>query len=174
MEFGANEQTAAAVYNLIGNDGNVLLRDGWQRPLYDEPTGRVGQDHYRGRSGLSKDFGAVRVGRWRQLVPVDWAGHDPGRTLHLTAGVDLGNFDLDSAIDVGASHFGEVSASYRQGFGNSTDGSWGSAVAYYFGISEIDNGAPMTQTVAGSMFQRAGPPRNDALIVSLTIGFSLK
>ena len=172
VEFGANEQSAAAPYALTDKSGNVLLRsDG--RALFSTNLPAGSSKTIIGAFGLSKDFGAVRLGAGTNLVPVDWAGHDLGRTLHLTTGLDLGDFDVDSVVDVGASHFGKVSASYRHGLRGSRM-SVGVGVSYYWGIARIDNGAPMIQYIKDSRFARVGAPRNDSLVISMTLGFSLR
>ena len=172
VEFGANEQSAAAPYALTDESGNVLLRsDG--RALFSTNLSAGSSKTIIGAFGLSKDFGALRLGAGTNLVPVDWADHDSGRTLHFTAGLDVGDFDFDSSVDVGASHFGQVSTSYRHGL----DGSRmdvGVGVSYYWGIGMIDNGAPAIQYITDSRFARVGAPRNDSLVVSITLGFSLR
>ena len=169
-EFGASEQSVGATYDLADPAGMVFLRpDGNALFSTNLPAGSA--KTVIGALGLSKDFGALRIGGGYNLVPVDWANHEPGRTAHLTTGLDLGRFDLDASVDIGASHFGEVSAHYR----HTLDGSrmsFGWGLSYYFGIGEIDSGAPGTQYIRGSRFNLAGPPRNDSLVVSMTLGFS--
>ena len=105
-------------------------------------------------------------------MPVDWARDADGRTLHLTSALDWRRLYLDVAIDVGADQFGELAAGYRHAVGGSRL-DVGVGATYRWGIGAIDNGAPEAQRIAGAPFVRAGPPRDDALVIEISVGYQL-
>lgn len=171
VEFGANEQAAAAPYALAGADGSIIPRaDGGALFGTNLPAGSA--TTIIGAIGLSRSFGPMRVSGGVNLVPVDWMHHDPGRTIHLAAGFDRGGFALDASIDAGAAHFGEASAAYRLALDGNSPFDVGIGLVYRWGIGAIDNGAPLMQLVNDARFARAGPPRDDSLLVSFTLGYS--
>ena len=170
VEFGASEQAAAAPYALSGADGSILARaDGGALFGTNLPAGSART--IIGAIGLSRSFGPMRVSGGVNLVPVDWMHHEPGRTVHLAAGFDRGGWALDASIDAGAAHFGEAAAAYRLALAE-TRFDVGIGLVYRWGIGAIDNGAPDVQLVNDSPFVRAGPPRDDSVLVSVTLGYS--
>ena len=170
VEFGASEQAAAAPYALAGADRRIIPRaDGNALFGTNLPVGSA--TTIIGAIGLSRSFGPMRVSGGVNLVPVDWMHHDPGRTFHLAAGFDRGGFALDASIDAGAAHFGEASAAYRLVLDDSRF-DVGIELVYRWGIGAVDNGAPLVQLVNDARFVRAGPPRDDSLLVSITLGYS--
>ena len=170
VELGASEQAAAAPYALAGAGGSILLRpDGGALFGTNLPAGSART--IIGAVGLSRSFGPVRVTGGVNLVPVEWMQHEPGRTAHFAAGFDRGGFSFDTSVDAGAAHFGEAAAAYRHALADSRF-DVGIGLVYRWGIGAIDNGAPDVQLVNDSPFVRAGPPRDDSLLVSVTLGYS--
>ena len=170
LEFGASEQAAAAPYALATADGRIIPRaDG--NALFGTHLPAGSAKTIIGAIGLSRSVGPMRVSGGVNLVPVDWMHHDPGRTVHLAAGFDQGAFALDVSIDAGAAHFGETSAAYRLALDDSRF-DVGIGLVYRWGIGAVDNGAPLAQLVNEAPFVLAGPPRDDALLLSITLGYS--
>lgn len=171
LELGVNEQSASAPYALADMYGSILLRgDGGALFATNLPAGSART--IIAAVGLSREVGPVRITGGFNLVPVDWAMYESGHSVRLGAGYDIGGFNADASADFGAyANFGEVSAGYRHALeGSRFD--VGIGLVYRWGIGAIDNGAPLMQLVNDSPFVRAGPPRDDSLLLNLTLGWS--
>lgn len=170
VEFGANEQNAAAPYALLDPAGQVLLRaDGGALFSPNLPAGAART--IIGALGVSKKLGDTRLGVLANLVPIDWASGRSSRTAHFTAEWARAGFLANGSVDVGSSTFGEAFGGYRHEVEGSFDIGFG--VTYRWGIAAIDNGAPMYQSIAGTRFIRAGPPRDTAVVFEVTLGYRI-
>ena len=172
VEFGANEQAASAPYALTLN-GMVIPRPGDGKPLNVQTLPAGAATTVVGVIGLSRDVGALRISGGYNFVPVDWAVAGTvqhGRSLQLGAGWDRGGgFSADMAVNIGRSHFGGASASYRFALSSRLD--LGLGVLHRWGINAVDNGAPDEQVIEQAVFRRIGAPRNHATFASATFGW---
>ena len=170
IEFGAAEQNAAAPYALIDANGNILLRpDGNALFSPNLPAGAA--QTIIGSLGVSKKLGDTRLGVGANLVPIDWATGRSSRTVHITGEWSRGGFLADGSFDIGSDSFGEARGGYRHDVDEHFD--VGVGLTFRWGIAAIDNGAPLHQTIAGTRFVRAGPPRDTALMFEVTLGYRL-
>lgn len=170
VKFGAAEQSVGAPYDLA-ESGRVLPRpDGGALFTATLPAGQA--KNVIGVVGLSRNIGIVRVGGGANLVPIDWAAHGPGRTVHLTTSADWRGMDAGAQIDVGASHFGRAHGGWRWDLDQSRL-DVGVGLTYMWGLNALDNGAPPVQLIRSAQFLRAGPPQGDALIFEISLGYGL-
>ena len=172
VKFLASRTAASAPYNL--SDGSrVLLRpDGGALFTANIPAGTA--DTVVGALGVSRKFGRLgRFGAGWNLVPVDWAGHEPGRTVHLSHGFEWEGVYADSTIDLGADRWGTVSVGYRRNLDQDRL-DVGVGVSWRWGLAAVDSGAPAIQRIAGSPFLLAAPPRDDALFFEVDLGYLLR
>ena len=171
VEFGANEQAAAAPYALT-LDGVVIPRpDGQPLNVQTLPAGAA--TTVVGVIGLSRAVGPLRLSGGYNFVPLDWAvagAVERGRSVQLGAGWDRGGFSANLSVNVGRSHFGGASAAYRFALDSRFD--LGLGLQHRWGINAVDNGAPDEQIIEQAVFRRVGGPRNHATFASATLGWS--
>ena len=172
VEFAASEQTTAAPYVLTDGHGSVLPRaDGGA--LFGTTLPAGASQTVVGAIGLSRTTHGVRMGAAFNLAPIDWALHAPGRTVRLTLDTEHRGVYVETAIDVGASHFGSLSTGYRHSLAETNlDVGIGSTLTW--GLAAIDNGAPMMQDIAGAMFLRDGPPQGHSAVFEVTLGYRIQ
>ena len=171
VEFAAAQESTAAPYVLADEAGRVLLRgDGGALYGANLPAGAA--QTVVAAVGLSKVWSGMRFGGLVNLAPIDWAEHAPGRTMRLTWDAGWRGLFATAGVDVGAAHFGSVAGGYRHALAGSNF-DVGAAVTHRWGLSAVDNGAPLTQTIAGSWFLRDGPPQDNSTIFEVTLGYTL-
>ena len=150
----AAEDAASAVYELLGEDGEVLTRaDGGA--LF-APTLAAGAARVVGaQAGIGRD---TPIGRFRatyNAVPVPWASGEESTTVHIGWDAGAGDFAFGAEIDIGDEDFGNAYVAWSRGLATCR-------AEYRWGIAALDTGAPAFQTVDGAPFRLAAPPRNDS------------
>ena len=171
VEFSAAEESTAAAYVLAGENGAVLTRaDGGALFGSTLPAGSA--QTIVAAVGISKQVGIVRLGAAVNLAPIDWAGHDPGRTARLTWDLGWRGIYAEGAVDVGVGHFGVSRVGYRHGLGD-TAFELGAGVTRRWGLAAVDNGAPLTQQIADATFLRDGPPAGSSTLFEVTVGYRI-
>ena len=171
VEFAAAEQSTAAPYILADEAGAILLR-GDGGALYGAHLPAGSAQTIVAAVGVSVPVSGMRLGAFVNLAPIDWSEHAPGRTVRLAWDGGWRGMYFETAVDVGADHFGSVSTGYRHTLSDSRF-DVGADVTHSWGLTAVDNGAPLSQMIAGSAFLRDGPPQDDSTVLSLTLGYRL-
>lgn len=171
VEFAAAEESTAAPYVLTRASGHVIRRpDGGALFGTSLPAGSA--QTIVAAVGLSRVWNGMRFGALVNLAPIDWAEHAAGRTMRLTWDADWRGLYSAVGVDAGAANFGAVSAGYRRALADSNF-DIGAGVTHRWGLSAVDNGAPLTQMIEGSHFLRDGPPQDTSTTIEVTLGYTL-
>lgn len=170
VEFGAAQTSTAAPYVLAQGDRVLVRGDGGALFGTSLPAGSA--QTIVAAVGLSRQIGVVRLGGAVNLAPIEWTGHDAGRTVRATWDLAWRGVYAEGAIDVGTAHFGVLRTGYRHGLGG-TAFEVGAGVTRRWGLAAVDNGAPAVQRVAGATFLRDGPPRSTSTLFEVAIGYRI-
>jgi hypothetical protein len=171
VEFSAAQETVAAPYVLAASDGRVLLRgDGGALYGTNLPAGSA--QTVVAAAGVSRRWGILRVGALVNLAPTEWVDAPAGRTVRLTWDAEHRGVYVEGAFDKGTRSFGVLSTGYRHSLADSPfDVSAGVTVRW--GLTSVDNGAPLSQRIAGASFLRDGSPQDHSVITAVTLGYRL-
>ena len=169
-KFGADRRSTSAPYAIVDGAGNVLTRpDGAPSDPVTLPAGAA--DTIGGYLGFtSPDWSGVRITLAGGVVPVDWASEEDSIAAHFAISYDYGNsFDLDAWADIGRDWYGAARASWRP----TVAGRSGVEISAGFdwGLTAVDDGAPIEQTFAGLPVHKQGPARDHATSVGVAITF---
>lgn len=180
--FGADKRSTSALYALADGSGAVMARaDGG--PYFPATLPAGAAETVTASLGLGRqltDSLSVRLGA--NVVPVDWADHEDGRTLDLAAGLKLpdpfgflggepGGVEFDLSVNAGAEVFGDAVLKWEKPIAGGLNVR--ASARYAFGLDALDDGAPGTQTVNGAPFVKLGAPQDDSLVFEVGVSFDL-
>lgn len=164
-KFVAAEHAVAAPYGLVDEAGALIARaDGG--PLFATllPAGTA--QTVIAAIGVSRSTPIGEIDFALNLVPVDWAVHEDGRTLHLGWTQRAGAFAFGLGVDVGEETFGDFRVTWSRGNAQCK-------FEHAWGLGTIDAGVPAVQTVAGAPFALQGDPRDWRRSIGCGLSFAL-
>ena len=147
----ADKQAVSAPYALLSPSGSPILRASDAAPLFapNLPVGAV--ETVAALFGVSKDWGFGEFDLAFNIVPVDWAGHEDGQTVHVAYSNTVGPFTLGANSDFGAETFGDARVVWSRNIATCK-------LEYSWGLDTIDSGVPGVQYVNEAPFGAIGPP----------------
>ena len=170
--FGADKRSTSSVYALADGMGAVIPR-GDGGPYFPATLPAGAAETITASLGLGREFGALTVSVGANVVPVDWADHEDGRTIHVRAELNLRmGFEADLSTDFGSETFGDAVLSWEHPVAGGLN--IRASARYAFGLDTLDDGAPGRQLVADAPFIKLGAPQSDSLVFEIGVSFDIE